>query len=160
MIRFFAHGTPAPQGSKRGFYNHKIGRVQMVETNKDKVNTWRGDVILSARHQLPDTWVAYDAPVAIELVFYFARPKAHYRTGRNANLLRDGAPVLHTTKPDLDKLVRSTFDALTAAGVWRDDSLAADVHATKRYCNHEHPNPGALITIHAAVVPAPQEALL
>jgi Holliday junction resolvase RusA-like endonuclease len=37
------------------------------------------------------------------------------------------------TKPDTDKLERSSYDALTTAGIWRDDSLAVKTSAEKRY---------------------------
>lgn len=72
-------------------------------------------------------------PVTVSLRFYFPRPKSHYRTGRFAQLLRADAPALHTSAPDLDKLVRLVCDALTIAGVWADDSLATDLRAQKRY---------------------------
>jgi len=149
-IQFYATGLPAPQGSKKAFYNPRIGRVQVVEDSK-KTKPWRHDVMAAAFDHIGDQqWTPVDHAVRIHLEFYFPRPKAHFRTGRNQHLLRDGAPSMHTTKPDLDKLVRSTFDALTAAGVWRDDKLAADVHAVKRYCDHRHPVAGCLVTIHAA----------
>lgn len=61
-------------------------------------------------------------PVALEVTFTLPRPKAHYRTGRNSHLLRDNAPHRPDRLPDLDKLLRSTMDALTAAGVWADDA--------------------------------------
>jgi len=60
-------------------------------------------------------------PVRVSFLFRFKRPKSHYRTGRNAHILKDDAPQFHTQTPDLDKLIRSTQAALSSV-VWRDDS--------------------------------------
>lgn len=72
-------------------------------------------------------------PVSVRLRFVFPFLRKHYRTGRHAHQLRDDAPAIHDTTPDLDKLVRLVFDALTVAGVWRDDCQACDVSAAKRW---------------------------
>jgi Holliday junction resolvase RusA-like endonuclease len=41
---------------------------------------------------------------------------------------------MHTKRPDLDKLLRATFDAVTATGrVWADDSQVVKVTAEKLY---------------------------
>jgi hypothetical protein len=49
--------------------------------------------------------------------------------------------------------MRSTFDALTAAGVVADDSLFARAMATKVYCGPGE-TPGATIAIRALTLPA------
>jgi crossover junction endodeoxyribonuclease RusA len=46
--------------------------------------------------------------------------------------------------PDLDKLVRCICDALTDAGVWKDDAQVCVLVAAKRYTNGL---PGVLIQI-------------
>lgn len=129
------HGLPAPQGSKRAFVNRHTGRAHVVETNHTKVMTWRDDVkaaAIQARQAAADT-TGFTGAVAVVIDFYLPRPKGHYRTGRNAHLLRDTAPTRPAGKPDVDKLVRSTFDALTAASVWPDDRFVVDVVAGKYY---------------------------
>jgi len=67
-------GTPAPQGSKKGFYNPKLGRVQIVEDAKQKTRTWRQDVLTAAVDAQPDDWQAIDGPVWVEVCFHFKRP--------------------------------------------------------------------------------------
>jgi hypothetical protein len=67
-------------------------------------------------------------------VFRFARPKGHYGSGRNAAVLKPGAPRSPAGKPDLDKVLRSTLDALGEAGCYRDDSQVVAVEAQKAYC--------------------------
>ena len=64
-----------------------------------------------------------------------------------------GTPIPYTRVstlakvPDLDKLLRSTFDAITTAGVWRDDAQVVVVSASKSYADTFPP--GALITLEA-----------
>lgn len=123
-LTFFVHGTPAPQGSKR-----HVGNGVMVESSK-KVKPWREAVKYAA---LEAGVEQFTGPVSVRVTFWMARPKSHYRTGKKAHLLRHDAPEWAAGRPDLDKLLRSTFDALGEAGVWRDDSQVVLVSACKRY---------------------------
>jgi crossover junction endodeoxyribonuclease RusA len=131
-LSFFVAGMPAPQGSKR-----HVGKGVMVESSK-AVKPWRQDVTAAALDAITGLGDAaefepFTTAVDVRVTFYFPRPRSHYGTGRNANRLKDTAPDFVPTKPDVDKLLRSTFDALTAAGIWRDDNLAADVRTSKLY---------------------------
>lgn len=123
-VSFFVPGIPIAQGSKR-----HVGRGIMVESSKH-LKPWRLDVTALARE-------AHTGPpledATVDLIFVFPRPKAHYRTGRNAHLLRPQAPERPIVKPDLDKLCRSVLDSLTAAQAIRDDSTVTGLTARKRY---------------------------
>lgn len=123
------HGIPAPQGSKR-----HVGNGVMVESSA-KVAPWRAVVVECATRAAHDmAWTANRAAgYRLSVVFTVTRPASHYRTGRHAHLLRDAAPAYPITRPDLDKLIRSTLDALTDAGVIHDDSQVVDVHAYKAF---------------------------
>jgi crossover junction endodeoxyribonuclease RusA len=135
------YGTPAPQGSKK-----HVGNGVLIESNQHELNTWREDVKLAALRALEETpgWRRDYPAIAAHITFTLARPKSHYRTGKStAGLLRAGAPALHSTRPDLDKLLRSTGDALTAAGVYSDDARIAQLYAVKTYPVSVG-NPGAL----------------
>lgn len=120
-IALTVHGLPAPQGSKR-----HVGGGVMIESSK-KVKPWRQDVKYTAllATQAADDWTLLDGPLAVAMTFTFDRPKGHYRTGRNAHLLRDAAPIRPAGTPDLSKLVRSTEDALTGV-VWKDDARVVE----------------------------------
>lgn len=131
-LSFTVYGLPAPQGSKR-----HVGRGILIDDNKETLRTWREDVKFAAMRALQVTpmWDA-DAkyPVIVgHFTFILPRPQSHYRTGKKAHLLKEGAPRLHGTKPDLDKLLRSTWDALASAGVYENDSRVAQVWAQKTY---------------------------
>lgn len=138
-MRLRVYGTPASQGSKRWLPN---GR--MIEADK-KVKPWRHAIYAAVQHDAPDI-TPLEGPIAVRATFLFERPKAHYRTGKNAALLRDNAPLYVTRVPDVDKVVRATLDPLTEMGVWHDDSQVVIVHAQKRYCGADE-RPGALIDI-------------
>jgi Holliday junction resolvase RusA-like endonuclease len=125
-FRVFVAGKPAPQGSKR-----HVGRGILVESSK-AVKPWREDIrqaMLTAYGDQPKM----PGPLAVTIRFVVDRPKGHYRTGRNAHLLRDAAPILPTGKPDVDKLARAVLDAIGSAHVWGDDAQVVDLHATKVY---------------------------
>src|SRR5690349_6109042 len=105
----------------------------MVEDNP-RLPAWRSAVmdaaVLAARDaELPG---ALTTPVWLEATFCFQRPRSHYGTGRNAGTVKPSAPgQYHAQKPDGDKLTRALFDALTVAGVVRDDSLIASCQWVK-----------------------------
>jgi len=123
------YGTPAPQGSKR-----HVGHGVMVESSA-KVKPWRADVRQAALEAMATSpwWEPAADRLLMHVTFALPRPRSHYRTGKFAHLLRDNAPAYHATKPDIDKLIRSTCDALTSAGVYADDSRVCQVFATKVY---------------------------
>lgn len=141
IFTFRVHGLPAPQGSKK-----HVGNGIMVESSA-KVKPWRQDVKYAALEDLPAAGYPIIGPVRVQVTFYLPRPKGHYRTGRNAGLLRDSAPLFPHTKPDVDKLLRSTLDGMGEAGVWRDDSQVVGVGMWKRYADAVPP--GAEITVEA-----------
>lgn len=155
MISFRVDGVPAPQGSVQGFAVRKggkpTGRVVITADNK-KTQPWR-QAILDEYRTACNAWAicnpeGFTGPVSVTLRFWLPRPAAHYGTGRNAHQVRPGAPAYPGVKPDLDKLVRAVLDALTAAGVWRDDAQVAELVTWKNYAGPDH-KPGAAIQVWA-----------
>lgn len=138
-------GTPAPQGSHRAFVVN--GRPVLTQDSK-KTKPWRQDVATAVREILAteDWWAIPAGAVRVDITYYIARPRYHYRTGKHADQLRPDAPAYVDKKPDKDKLDRATFDALTVSGVIRDDAQIADGRTVKRYADGAT---GARITISA-----------
>lgn len=122
---FHAAGNAVPQGS--------IARTPhgAKHSNEKTLLPWRNTVAAAAVRALAGQ-PASAAPLVVELLFFVARPKGHYGTGRNLETLRPAAPTFPTTNPDLDKLTRAVLDALTGI-VYRDDAQVIDVAASKRY---------------------------
>ena len=53
-------------------------------------------------------------PLQLHAGFFFERPKSHYRTGKNAHLLRDGMEDAEPiSRPDIDNLVKLIGDSLS-----------------------------------------------
>lgn len=122
-------GNPAPKGSNRAIL--RAGRAVLVpgssNTGKLKLVSWsaavRAAAIGAARAPI------VDCEVAVAITFRLTRPRAH----RNARgELRSGAPRRPAVKPDLDKLLRSTLDALTGVA-FDDDARVVQVSAAKIY---------------------------
>lgn len=122
MHDFTVVGMPAPQGSKR-----HVGNGRMVEQGGDRVKFWREAVRATTIQHVTRP---IEGPVLVILDFVFPRPKNHYRSN---GALKDWAPEFHTQRPDVDKLIRSTLDGLTSAGVFDDDCRVAVVQGAKRY---------------------------
>jgi len=149
------YGKPAPQGSKR-----HVGNGILIESSK-ALHPWRADVRTTAHQHIRCTCpnncgkllpgYPIEGPVAVRMVFTMIRPRSHYRTGRNSHLLRPDAPTRPHTPPDLSKLIRSTEDALTAAGVWRDDARVVEYTRAAKVWAGEDPEsldaPGCRIVI-------------
>lgn len=117
-ITFTVYGKPQPGGSKKAFVIPGTNRASVSDANP-KAKDWKNAVACTARSVYEGSLLT--GPVEFKAVFYFPRPKGHYRTGKNSHLLRDSAPTMHTTKPDALKCARSVEDALTKV-VWLDDS--------------------------------------
>ena len=134
------YGTPAPQGSKK-----HVGHGVMIEVSK-KVKPWRAAVCLAARKEIQlDPRFPMRGPLTVTIVFTLARPKSCPKS----RLWPDA-------RPDIDKLERSTLDALTDSGVIRDDGQIVMLHALKKFPQpFRHPcdlfgcldSPGAVIKI-------------
>lgn len=123
-LQIIVEGTPVPQGSFR-----HIGGGRIIAANP-KLNSWRETIAKQANEQTPVRLI--EGSCRVELVFTLPRPKS-------VPISRRSRP---TTKPDLDKLVRATLDAISLpryTQILTDDSIVTDLHAAKRYADHTPP---------------------
>ncbi len=145
IVRLQVYGTPAPQGSKR-----HVGGGVMVESSK-KVKPWREDVKAAAEHFILDwgqtargRWVPLDCPLVVLMVFTMRKPASAPKRRR----------TMPDRTPDLSKLLRSTEDALTDAGLWADDARVVEYSRAAKVFpgedRHALDRPGALIVIERA----------
>jgi len=138
---FFVPGIPVPKGSTRAFYVPKLNRCVTMQTNAAKQKPWASMISVMAQEA---GCRAVSGPISMHMEFIFPRPKSHYGSGKNASTVKASAPGYHTSKPDLDKLVRCVFDALTGVA-WNDDSQCCHYNADKCYGD----NPGCIIWLEA-----------
>ncbi|GGQ83443.1 RusA family crossover junction endodeoxyribonuclease [Streptomyces flaveolus] len=122
-LEFTVQHRPAPQGSKR-----HVGGGRLLEQSK-RVKPWRDAVDAAARAAMNARWLegrgeeSLDGPLSLEVVFTVRKPASAPKTRITWPTTRDSG--------DLDKLLRSTFDALTTAGAIADDSRIVEVSARK-----------------------------
>lgn len=151
MIQFHVAGTPKPQGSKRAFaFKRSDGSLgaTVKESAGDSLKVWRARVREVATRMAQDSVVVpypRGEPVDVEVVFYLARPKSHFGTGRNAGRVKASAPTRPVTQPDVDKLLRAVLDALTGP-MYETDSQVVKVITSKEYADGMLP-PGASIAV-------------
>lgn len=107
-----------------------MGNGRLIESSK-KLPAWMRAVKQEAAKNRPSSPI--DGPVDVSMDFYLPRPKRP----------RYDVPAV---KPDADKLARSIFDGLEAAGILKNDSRVTHLQATKHYATNTNP-PGAHITI-------------
>lgn len=131
-------GTPRPQGSMR---LHRLPNGGTAARYPAAVYEWRAMVQQAAVEAVEEP---YEGPVELRLGFDLLRPAGHMGTGRNAGTVRASAPCYPIVAPDLDKLCRCIGDALTDAGIWRDDSQVVSLVSAKRYVELR---PGVRITV-------------
>lgn len=139
---------PAPQGSKR-----HVGHGRLIEQSK-RVTPWREAVhdaavaAMTVRHiqtygGMPAARPRpLDGPLRIEVVFTVRKPASAPKRRRTWPTTRDSG--------DIDKLLRSTFDALTTGGAIADDSRVIEVTARKAFPGEDVDaldEPGAIIRI-------------
>lgn len=137
-VTFWVPGLPRPGGSKRAFLNLKTGRPIITEDCKGSKD-WRTAVRFAAAEVFGEPLFG---PLMVEFLFWLPRPRGHYGSGKNADVVRESAPRYPAFRPDVTKLVRSTEDALKAVA-WMDDSQVVIQRASKEYGK----KPGALITV-------------
>ena len=123
MILLHIYGEPAPQGSKR-----HVGNGRMIESSQ-KVAPWRDAIVAEVKRRKLHT-AQMNEPMAVDVCFFRPRPKSHFTA---AGEVKASAPDFPATIPDLDKLVRSTLDALTISGLITDDARIVELRAFKTF---------------------------
>jgi Holliday junction resolvase RusA-like endonuclease len=142
-------GMPHPQGSMK---THALPNGKVAVRYPAAVYQWRAQIQQAVAEVMQQLTDAYDVPLPIEgavelrLGFDLPRPMGHFGTGKNAASIKASSPLYPIVAPDTDKLIRAVCDAITDAGLWRDDSQVTTLLASKRYCINGSP-PGVLIKV-------------
>jgi Holliday junction resolvase RusA-like endonuclease len=117
-------GIPAPKGSSRAISigGHARLIASSSDTNARKQRAWVKAIQTAARCEV------VSGPVWVQITFRLPRPAGHY--GKRG--LRASAPLHPLVHPDIDKLARTTLDALTGLA-FEDDSRIVSLHVQKLY---------------------------
>jgi crossover junction endodeoxyribonuclease RusA len=165
-IEFVVFGKPKPQGSKKAVAIYRgstakgnrqwTGRSAVVEQRSELLTGWRDAVLTAATKAIscgcgaPDCLnvrqgFPWDFPVTVRMVFTMPKPA------------RAPWPWPAGNVGDLDKLARSTGDALTDAGLWADDCRVVEYGRLAKVYPDADPEsldiPGARIRIAPAPLP-------
>lgn len=117
LVSFHVHGLPVAQGSSRSYV---VNGKPVITTTAKGLSSWRRLVADVAQRFAPaEPW---EGPIRVDLHFGIPRPKSAPKKRR----------VWPDKRPDLDKLTRAVFDALTYV-VFADDSQVVELSATKDY---------------------------
>lgn len=133
---FFVPGIAAPGGSKKAFMHPKTKKIMVVDSCA-RNKPWREHVAAVAWDYRPT--IPVTGPVIVCCDFFFNRPKSHYGTGKNHNIVKRTiletlSKKYHCKKPDTTKLFRALEDALTGI-MWRDDEQVVIQCITKDYAD-------------------------
>ena len=140
-IKFTAYVTPVPQGSMRGFVlPGKWGAKPraILTSDNTKLKPYRGEVTREAMVALgkagvAEPFAAKHVPVKMVFDFYLQRPASIPKKRQSP-----------TVKPDLDKLIRSSTDAMTGI-LYADDAQIVELSVRKHYGTPERVEVSATI---------------
>ena len=126
-VTFFVQGDPKGQPRARACVRGKHAGVYDPGT----ADGWKLAVADGWRQQ---DRKEFAAAVRLNLVFYFRRPKSHFRTD---GTLKPGAPKQHLSKPDADNLAKAVMDQLTRLRAWADDRLVCTLTVRREWAKTE-----------------------
>lgn len=120
FISFKVYANPVPQGSMKAFI---IGGHARLTADNKKLKPYRQEVAGAALHeaQFQGFFAGKHVPVIVSYEFYMERPPSIPKKRK-----------LLVVKPDLDKLIRSTTDALTGI-LYADDSQIVGYERTGKH---------------------------
>ena len=130
-LAFFVDGEPKGQPRPKAFARRFGDKWQARVYDPGTAEGWKSQIAIAAKSHIPAK--PMEGPIRLDLEFFFARPKSHYRTGKLSGILRPDPPIWHEVKPDLDNLTKAVKDALTQLRFWRDDSQVCSGHWAKFY---------------------------
>lgn len=116
-ITFTIYGPASTKGSTHSFKSNRTGKMVTL-ANAASLPAWTQAIAWSAR-QSGVTVIPKPRGVVVVVWVIVARPKSVSR-------------ALMTVKPDIDKVLRATLDALTGIA-YEDDAQVVDAHPRKRY---------------------------
>lgn len=124
MIQFTVFGNP--QALKR----HRTVKAGKFMRQYDPSASDKQDFLAKVMEHRPEKPLT--KPLQVIMSFQFSRPKSHYGSGKNANIIKPNAPVAHTSRPDVDNLAKFVCDALNGV-YWKDDSIICSMTIDKTY---------------------------
>lgn len=146
-IIIVVNGDPVPQPRHRIATRGKFARAYIPKTHA--IHAWKDLIIIQAKAwALATGHETLMGPVRFLAHFRFARPKNHLRT--NGELKPWAKDEWPTGDGDFDNLTKAAADALTQAGIWKDDRQVVRHEFTKQYVA-DNQRPGLTVAIYQAI---------
>jgi crossover junction endodeoxyribonuclease RusA len=132
MYTVIVRDRPVPQGSKIAVVSRTTKRAFVKDDNEKGLKGWRRNVAGAVRlaRDVTPVIAPLDGPVVLAITFTVPRPLSTPKR----------KPAWPWRKPDLDKLLRSTFDALKEGGAYTDDARVVELLRAAKF----YPQLGAL----------------
>jgi len=115
-LRIVIPGKIVPKGRPR--LDRRHGRLYTPAATVAYEGFVRDHISIMAGRQRRESW-PYLGPVEVEIIAWLLKPK------------RTKHPDHPAGKPDLDNIVKVALDAITGAGVWKDDAQVVAMDARK-----------------------------
>jgi Holliday junction resolvase RusA-like endonuclease len=117
-ISFLIPGDPVSKNRPRFFARAIHGKIQsgVYKDQEDQEGYFKQMIA----KQLPANFEICKGPVFLEIICNLARPKSHFGTGRNAELIKKSAPMLPQNNKDWDNYGKFVSDCLNKI-VYQDD---------------------------------------
>jgi Holliday junction resolvase RusA-like endonuclease len=146
FVTAVVRGVPAPKGSGRAIMRGRFAVMVASTSNKNRTDqrSWDAAVRDAMTEQLGcdrKEPLFRDRALHLTVTFMMPRPSGHWSAKGG---VKPSAPAHPAKKPDLDKLLRCTCDALTGL-VYDDDSRVVQTSALKSWAQPGHE--GAIITV-------------
>lgn len=122
--------------SQRGIYVGKDGRPHVFTKSKGR-NIENALCSILHAHRPPEDFPR-NLPASVEIVLSFP-----YRKTEKKSIVRERRAIPHSSRPDIDNLVKFLLDCMTRTGFWDDDSQIYDLRIRKYFS----PLPGIGIRI-------------
>ena len=130
-IEFNLAYVPSPKGrprvTKKGF-TYTPTKTRKAES----------DLKVLIQSKLQEGFEPFSGAIKLILIVYLARPKSHFRSGKNAYMLKDGVGKWHWKRPDLDNLEKLFMDAANGI-LYNDDAQIAEKNSMKMYADKGSP---------------------
>lgn len=128
VCSFFAPGKVRGKGNMG--IHPKTGRIYDATP---KLGPWTKVLRGCARAAMDGELVPCPAPILVDVVFCFERPKGHYKASGGLSAKATLRPV-QKRRDDVDKLVRAILDALTGIA-FEDDAQVVELTASKAWAD-------------------------
>lgn len=130
LLEFWVDGVPASRGSKDPFTNKRTGKALFADSTGKRGKQWMAAVKAAALVAM-DGRAPFDGPLGLSVDLFIPRPKSHLTKKGGLRVTAPDTDDMHTRKPDTDKLLRGTQDAMSGI-VFRDDCVICDLGPVRK----------------------------